>query len=43
MGRYFARPCPRCNGYLGIVLREAERNASLCVLLFDPSRQIAKL
>jgi hypothetical protein len=26
MARYLARPCPRCNGYLGIVLRESGRN-----------------
>ena len=26
MATYVARPCPRCNGYLGIVLREPGRN-----------------
>ena len=26
--KYLARPCPRCNGYLGIVLREPERNTA---------------
>jgi hypothetical protein len=26
MATYLARPCPRCNGYLGIVLREPARN-----------------
>ena len=26
MARYFARSCPRCNGYLGIELREPGRN-----------------
>ena len=26
MATYLARPCPRCNGYLGIVLREPGRN-----------------
>jgi hypothetical protein len=26
MTKYLARPCPRCNGYLGIVLCEPERN-----------------
>ena len=26
MVRYLARSCPRCNGYLGIVLREPGRN-----------------
>jgi hypothetical protein len=26
MTKYLARPCPRCNGYLGIVLREPGRN-----------------
>jgi hypothetical protein len=29
MRTYLARPCPRCNGYLGIVLREPGRNTSL--------------
>jgi hypothetical protein len=26
MASYLNRPCPRCKGYLGIVLRESERN-----------------
>jgi C4-type Zn-finger protein len=26
MATYLTRPCPRCNGYLGIVLREPGRN-----------------
>ena len=26
MATYLARPCPRCNGYLGIVLREPGSN-----------------
>jgi hypothetical protein len=26
MATYLARPCPRCNGYLSIVLREPGRN-----------------
>jgi hypothetical protein len=26
MATYLARQCPRCNGYLGIVLREPGRN-----------------
>jgi hypothetical protein len=29
MRKYLARPCPRCNGYLGVVLREPERNTGL--------------
>jgi hypothetical protein len=29
MARYLGRSCPRCNGYLGIVLREPGRNVSL--------------
>jgi hypothetical protein len=29
MAKYLARPCPRCNGYLGIVLREPRRNTGL--------------
>ena len=29
MATYLARPCPRCNGYLGIVLREPGRNTPL--------------
>jgi hypothetical protein len=29
MAAYLARPHPRCNGYLGIVLREPGRNTSL--------------
>ena len=29
MAKYLARPCPRCNGYLGIVLREPRRNKGL--------------
>ena len=28
MTKYLARPCPRCNGYLGIVLREPQRNTA---------------
>jgi hypothetical protein len=26
MARYFARSCPKCNGYLGIVLPHKQRN-----------------
>jgi hypothetical protein len=26
MATYLTRPCPHCNGYLGIVLREPGRN-----------------
>ena len=29
MATYLARACPRCNGYLGIVLREPGRNTPL--------------
>ena len=29
MATYLARPCPKCNGYLGIVLREPGRNTPL--------------
>ena len=29
MARYRVRPCPRCNGYLGIVLRQSGRNMPL--------------
>jgi hypothetical protein len=29
MARYLARSCPRCRGYLGIVLREPGRNTPL--------------
>jgi hypothetical protein len=29
MATYLARTCPRCNGYLGIVLREAGRNVPI--------------
>ena len=29
MVRYLYRSCPRCNGYLGIVLREPGRNVPL--------------
>ena len=29
MAKYLARSCPRCNGYLGIVLREPGRNVPL--------------
>ena len=29
MAKYLARNCPRCNGYLGIVLREPGRNVPL--------------
>jgi hypothetical protein len=29
MTKYLARPCPRCNGYLGVVLREPERHTAL--------------
>ena len=29
MARYLARSCPRCNGYLGIMLREPGRNVPL--------------
>ena len=27
--RYLARACPRCNGYVGIVIREPTRNVPL--------------
>jgi hypothetical protein len=26
MATYLARQCPRCNGYLGVILREPGRN-----------------
>jgi len=26
MARYLVRACPRCNGYVGIVIREPGRN-----------------
>ena len=26
MARYLARACPRCNGYVGIIIREPGRN-----------------
>jgi hypothetical protein len=29
MPKYLARSCPRCSGYLGIVLRERRRNTPL--------------
>lgn len=29
MVKYFARACPRCNGYVGIILREPERTLPL--------------
>jgi len=29
MARYLCRDCPRCDGYLGIVLREPGRNTPL--------------
>ena len=29
MEKYLARSCPRCNGYLGVVLREPGRNVPL--------------
>src|SRR5262245_34804812 len=29
MAKYLARSCPRCSGYLGIVMREPKRNAPL--------------
>jgi len=29
MARYLARACPRCNGYVGIVVRESGRNTRL--------------
>ena len=29
MARYLARACPRCDGYVGIVIREPERNLTL--------------
>jgi hypothetical protein len=29
MTKYLARACPRCNGYLGVVLRPPERNTGL--------------
>src|SRR5882724_1107578 len=32
MAKYFARNCPRCAGYLGIVLRELGRNIRLWVI-----------
>jgi len=29
MARYLARSCPRCNGYVGIVIRESGPNLPL--------------
>jgi hypothetical protein len=29
MARYLARACPRCNGYVGIIIREPGRNMPL--------------
>ncbi len=29
MAKYLSRNCPRCNGYVGIVLREPGRNTQL--------------
>ncbi len=29
MAKYLQRSCPRCNGYVGIVLREPGRNTRL--------------
>jgi hypothetical protein len=29
MAKYLSRSCPRCNGYVGIVLREPGRNTAL--------------
>jgi C4-type Zn-finger protein len=29
MARYLARSCPRCKGYVGIVIREPGRNVPL--------------
>jgi len=29
MARYLARACPRCNGYVAIVIREVGRNIPL--------------
>jgi hypothetical protein len=29
MARYLARACPRCNGYVGITIREPGRNVPL--------------
>jgi hypothetical protein len=29
MTKYLARSCPRCRGYLGIILREPSRNTPL--------------
>jgi hypothetical protein len=29
MAKYFARACPRCNGYVGIVMREPRRDLPL--------------
>jgi hypothetical protein len=29
MARYLARACPRCNGYVGIVIRKSARNVPL--------------
>jgi hypothetical protein len=29
MSKYLCRSCPRCNGYVGIVLREPGRNTRL--------------
>src|ERR687898_417057 len=48
MATYLARPCPQCNGYLGIILRESGRNvpvravsrplpASACPLVLSPA------
>ena len=33
MAKYLARAWPRCNGYLGVVLREPERNTGLRAVL----------
>jgi len=29
MARYLARSCPRCNGYIGIIMRDPGRNVPL--------------
>jgi hypothetical protein len=44
MRKYLARPCPRCNGYLGIVLREPQRNRgvrSICGHCFKCHHRLA--
>jgi hypothetical protein len=38
MAIYLARACPRCNGYLGVVLREPERKTGLRAILRNSFR-----